>query len=202
MILVLQQKRLKSLNLNQTFDMARPYLPLLQYSRWCQHNVGYQGWALDLCPICLLWTDWIFFTLCVHMMFGTLTHVKGIWTLYLAGKQRSQVAISLTYLSWILAQLTLCWGCCELWGQLARVCMGLYLFFLFFKKKPHTGLDHRRGSVAMAPLWHTGVSLSSPGRAVAAEAKLPSVFSAWLRVCVRSCVCLSSPEQAHMRQCM
>lgn len=52
-----------------------------------------------------------FFTLCVHMMFGTLTHVKGIWTLYLAGKQRSQVAIS----------LTLCWGCCELWGQLARV---------------------------------------------------------------------------------
>lgn len=65
--------------------------------------------------------------------------------------------------------------------------------------KPHIVLDHRAGSVAMAPLWHTGVSHSSPGLAVAAEAKLPAVFG--LTECMHVHVCLPRSKPTRFNVC-
>lgn len=48
----------------------------------------------------------------------------------------------------------------------------------------------------MAPLQHAGVSHSSPGQAVAAEAKLPSVFG--LTACMRVLLCMFVFPQASL----
>lgn len=125
------------------------------------------------------------------------------------------------YLSWTLAQQMLCWGLGGVlgwtlnpaetgWPGIFPDVEGFVLKLLplpvgsLFKKKPHAGLDHRTGSVAMAPLWHTGVSHSSPGRAVVTEAKLPSVFSLTVRmcVCVHVYVCLSPSKPTCVGVCI
>lgn len=124
----------------------------------------------------------------------------------LAGKLRrhTKSPCPFTYLSWVLAQLILAllwvlfWGFKPSWDRLARVlsrCLracseapSSLPMGSSFKKKPHAGLDHRTGSVAMAPLWHTGVSDSSPGQAVATEAKLPSVCSSTACIHARMCM--------------
>lgn len=91
------------------------------------------------------------------------------------------------------------------WGRLARdlsrcwrVCSEApsYLPVGFsLKKKPHAGLDHRTGSVAMAPLWHTGVSSFKPRASccnwsqIAFGLRLDCVYT-----CERVDVCLPSSK--------
>lgn len=119
-MLVLQQKRLKSLNLNQTLDMAPP-LPFFATVRQVMQA---RCWVSRLSPsmyalfVCLFGTDWIYVHYgCIYEQdrFVCLErsclgpHVYGIWTFYLAEEtQMSQQVV--IYFSGMSAQEMLCRG--------------------------------------------------------------------------------------------
>ena len=154
---------------------------------------------LDFCALWLhLWTRSI--RMPGTKLFGTLAHAYGIWTSYLAEETRTsqQVVVS-------------CWhekcfagGRClyqqRMPGQGSiQMFKGSYSHTFLFA----SGLSFQKGASRWSwsqsrkcchgtTLTHTGVSHSSPRRAVATEAKLPSVYGSTVHA--HACVCLSSPR--------
>ena len=216
-MLVLQQKRLKSLNLNQTLDMAPP-LPffatvrqVMQARCWVS-RLSPSMYALFVClglDFCALWV--YLWTRSIRMpgteLFGTLAHVYGIWTFYLAKEtQMSQQDVITFHFISLECRHKKCFAgghcVCQLRmpGQGSiQMFKGLYLHaFLFasglsFQKEASCwSWSQNRKCCHGTTLTHTGVSHSSPRRAVATEAKLPSVHGSTVRA--RVCVCLSSPQ--------
>lgn len=224
-ILVLQQKRLKSLNLNQTLDIAPAS------SSFATVGQMMQAWFLvsrlsPWCILCLL--DIVdFCTFCVYLVNKIICWSEVVWDLspclghmdlLLSRKTEMSHQVAISFHLFVLNVGTINasfavgseLGFKPSWGQLARflsrclrVCSEAPSSLPVdssFTEKPHTGLDHRTGSVAIAPLWHTGVSSFKPR---ASCWNWSQTFSFRLD-CVYTCtrVCLSSLKQAHMRQCM
>lgn len=231
-ILVLQQKRLKSLNLNQTLDVAPPSSSLATVGQviraWCWVS-RLSPWfiphlfvmhRLDFCTLRVYLVNKLYLYVCSEAVWDLWSTCLGHMDLLFGRKTETSHQVAISFHLYVLNVGTINVGFAvrpvlgfkPSWDWLARVlsrCLRVYSeapsslpMGSSFKKKLHTGLDHRTGSVAMAPLWHTGASHSSPGRAVATEAKLLSVFRL---DCVHTCpyvyVCLPSSKPTCISVC-
>lgn len=98
------------------------------------------------------------------------------------------------------------------WSRLARVlsrclrvCSGATSSLPMgssFKKEPHAGLDHRTGSVAMAPLWHTGVSSFKPRASCCNWSQIAFSFRLdCVHTCAHVYVCLPSSKPTCISVC-
>lgn len=212
-MLVLQQKRLKSLNLIQTLDMAPP-LPffatvrqVMQARCWVS-RLSPSMYALFVCLgqigfMCIMgvfmnkidsyaWNEAVW-----DHMFTAYGH--SIW------QKKLRCPSKLSFIS-LECRHKKCFAgghcVCQLRmpGQGSiQMFKGLYLHaFLFasglsFQKEASCwSWSQNRKCCHGTTLTHTGVSHSSPRRAVATEAKLPSVYGSTVRA--RVCVCLSFPQ--------
>lgn len=172
----------------------------------------------DLCTLCMC----IFGVqdcMSGEKLLATLPPVWGIWTRYLAGKLRchSKLAYSLTYCIWVVHWLNSCWPRCgscigyfilwrpgflpDVYGFCSETPSSLPLGSSF-RTKADAGLDHWTGSVAMAPLWHTGVSSFKPRVSCCNWSQIAFSFQLDCMYISVHVNCLCSFEQAHMRQCM